>query len=465
MKLQTFTASNMAEALQMVKRTLGPNAVILHTRTTQQRYWLGLRRREMVEITAGPSEPRPKRAAGGSGAGLGVNGLAINSPAAAYVKHSTRAATPAPPVTASGVGLGLSAPTSAAATDLAGAMVKLVASEMSEVKSELKRLVSQVRSGGVGGTGGGGPAVPEELYRHYEQLLQNSVAAELAEDIVKAVRLQVPAGYLGNESFVRSKVAEQIEKLMPAAGPIRRTKAAGAHVVALIGPTGVGKTTTLAKLAAELQLREGKRVGMITIDTYRIAAVDQLRKYAEIIGSPLKVVSSPEEMPAAVAAMQDLDYVLIDTAGRSPTDSMKLSELRQFLDAATPDEVHLVLSTTSDPRCVEMAVAAFSRVRVDRILFTKIDEAATVGVVLNVARKVNKAISYLTTGQDVPYDIEVFRGGRLAAMILGRSEETIGRSTISGDSLSRQKGVVSAGGATANEGSSKARLIAAGGVQ
>lgn len=159
-------------------------------------------------------------------------------------------------------------------------------------------------------------------------------------------------------------------------------------------------------------------MGLITIDTYRIAAVDQLRRYADIIGSPLKVVGTPDEMPGAIAAMADMDYILIDSAGRSPTDSLKLSELRGFLEAAKPDEVHLVLSTTSSPKCVELAVAAFSRVRVDKLLFTKIDEAASVGVVLNIARKVGKAMSYMTTGQDVPDDIEVVKGRKLAQLIL-----------------------------------------------
>jgi len=349
---------------------------------------------------------------------------------------------------------------------MTGVMVKLVTEEMSGLKSELRELVNHVRKnsniGWGNGAAQGAPApVPEELYSHYRQLIENQVAAELAEDIIKSVRLQVPAGYLKNESFVREKVAEQLERLLPAGGPIRRTKSVGPHVVALIGPTGVGKTTTLAKLAAELQLREGKKVGMITMDTYRIAAVDQLRRYSDIIGSPLSVVNSPEEMKTAIVALAEMDYILIDTAGRSPTDSMKLSELKRFLEAAAPDEVHLVLSATSDPRSVDLAVAAFSKVRVDRILFTKVDEAATVGLVLNVARQVGKSISYLTTGQDVPYDIEVFRGGRLAKMILGRSD--VGG--VLGNDDARVSGPVAQKSAQVSRNPSEARIEAAGGVK
>jgi len=110
---------------------------------------------------------------------------------------------------------------------------------------------------------------------------------------------------------------------------------------------------------------------------------------------------------------------LIDTAGRSPNDTLKLSELKTFLVAAQVDETHLVLSSTSSQSCVELAVERFGEVKFEKIIFTKLDEAAQVGVILNVVRNLNKSISYITTGQDVPDDIEVGRGRRLAQLILG----------------------------------------------
>ena len=117
--------------------------------------------------------------------------------------------------------------------------------------------------------------------------------------------------------------------------------------------------------------------------------------------------------------MSGMDFVLIDTAGRSPNDVMKLNELRDLLASIQPDEVHLVLSSTSGPTCIELAVQRFSDVRVDKVIFTKLDEAVHVGVVLNVMRKINKSLSYVTTGQNVPNDIELGRGRMLARMILG----------------------------------------------
>jgi len=263
------------------------------------------------------------------------------------------------------------------------------------------------------------PQVPEELYEYYQRLTDSLVCDELAVELTLALHRQLRPEHLRQPEFVRQRLLDLLEKHVPAAGPITRTKTTGPHVIALIGPTGVGKTTTIAKLAANLKLREKHRVGLITIDTYRIAAIDQLKKYADIIGSRLRVVSSPEDLRDAVESMNDCEYILIDTAGRSPNDTLKLHELKNFLASAAPDEVHLVLSSTCSEPSLDLAVARFGDVRIDRLIFTKLDEASDVGVVLNVLRKVGKPLSYVTTGQDVPDDIEIGNGRKLARMILG----------------------------------------------
>jgi len=416
MNLQTFKAATMAEALTQVKSNMGSDAVILHTRTFYTRHWLGLRRREMVEITAGKglnvgrrrfvAEPapsaQPTRVTGGGLAAYRSGG-----------GDRERALAPAGAsrVGAGGGGAGRALMETPAATSAA---MLSVSKEISDLKCLVKDLVTSNRQRQA-------PQVPEELVDYYVQLITNQVADELATDILKTLQKQVRPEHFSQPEFIREKLADQLEKLIPTAGPIVRTKATGPHVVALIGPTGVGKTTTLAKLAANLKLREKHRVGLITLDTFRIAAVDQLKRYADIIGSPLRVVNSGEELREAVKAMSDCDFLLIDTAGRSPKDTMKLNELRGLLSAVEPDEVHLVLSTTASEDSIELAVSRFSEVRVDKIIFTQIDETAHVGVVLNVVRKVNKSLSYITTGQDVPDDIEVGRGRRLAHLILGNS--------------------------------------------
>ncbi|MDQ3440043.1 MAG: flagellar biosynthesis protein FlhF [Planctomycetota bacterium] len=406
MNLQTFKASTMAEALGQVKHVMGHDAVILHTRTYHTRYMLGLRRREIVEITAGRGTGlRPRRPAQRPA----QQQQKLEQPV--FPPRALVAASAQPTIVRDPIANGRSILEQPAA----GTAVMLnLTQEMATLKGMVKTLHNDIRHTQA-------PQVPEELFEHYLGLIQSQVAEELASDIVKTLQKNLRPEHLSQPQFVREKLAEQLEKLLPTSGPIVRTKAVGPHVVALIGPTGVGKTTTLAKLAANLKLREKHRVGLITLDTYRIAAVDQLKKYADIIGSPLRVVGNIEDLKEAVAQMSDCDFILIDTAGRSPNDALKLNELKGLLDSIKPDEVHLVISSTASQACVELAVTKFSEVRVDKIIFTKIDEAAHVGTVLNVVRKVNKQLSYITTGQDVPDDIEVGRGRRLAQLILGNT--------------------------------------------
>lgn len=424
MNLQTFKAATMAEALSQVKSTIGPDALILHTRTYQQRYWLGLRRKEIVEITAGKGSnlrprPRPQQ----------------TQPQIQPKPVRSTPRLPQPQVGNRELGTA-NAPIPSRSRELLetpaanSAAILGLSQEMSSLKSMVKELVSQARAQSA-------PQVPEELFDYYMHLIESQVAEELAEDIIKTLQRQVRPEYLSRPDFVREKLAEQLERLLPSAGPIQKTKTVGPQVVALIGPTGVGKTTTIAKLAATLKINQRQRVGLITIDTYRIAAIDQLKKYADILDAPLKVVGSTDDMRDAIASMQDCDYILIDTAGRSPKDTLKLNELKTFLAAANPDEVHLVLSTTASQACVELAVERFSNVRVDKIIFTKLDEAAHVGVVLNVVKKVNKSLSYITTGQDVPNDIEVGRGRRLAQLILNKTPEGITTRELSTAGASR----------------------------
>ena len=284
--------------------------------------------------------------------------------------------------------------------------------EMSGLRQLVKDLVKQVRHQK-------SPNVPEDLFSHYMQLVESSVAEEIAAEVIDAVRKANRPENLQQDDVVREKLCEKLKELIPTCGPIRRTKTDGPHVVALVGPTGVGKTTTIAKLAADLRLRQGHSVGLITIDTYRIAAIEQLRKYAELIRSPLEIVHAPEEMTAALAKLRGCEYVLIDTAGRSPKDALKLNELKDYMDRANPDEIHLVVSSTCCESGLELATQKFADVRWDKIIFTKLDEAAQVGVVFNLLRKVNKQLSYVTTGQAVPDDIEVGEGKRLAEMVLG----------------------------------------------
>jgi flagellar biosynthesis protein FlhF len=266
------------------------------------------------------------------------------------------------------------------------------------------------------------PDVPERLMDQYLALLQQEVAEELADELVQEVRDRLDEAQIEDPKACRGAVAGAVAELLPVDPTAGKLLPSGDHrprVIALVGPTGVGKTTTVAKLAATFKLKQNKKVALITLDTYRIAAVEQLRTYASIIGVPLHVVLAPDDLRRAIDECAGFDAVLIDTAGRSQRDDGRLEELSRFIDAAQPHEVHLVLSSTCAQSVLMEAVERFSRIRTDRIIFTKLDEAVSFGVLLNVLRKVDKKLSYITTGQEVPHQIEPGNSARLAALLLG----------------------------------------------
>ena len=193
--------------------------------------------------------------------------------------------------------------------------------------------------------------------------------------------------------------------------------------VVLVGPTGVGKTTTIAKLAGRLALVEKKKVGLITIDTYRIGAIEQLKTYAEIMNIPFKVVITIKEMEDAIESMSDCDVVLIDTTGRSSKNTMQISELRAFVQKAEPDYVNMVISATTKNKDIKSILKGYSELEYGSVIITKLDETTVYGSIYNISRNANKPVSFITIGQNVPDDIKVSTKEELTRFILG--EETL----------------------------------------
>ena len=258
--------------------------------------------------------------------------------------------------------------------------------------------------------------------RVHTQLIEQDVSAELAGRIMEQVARRFETDPSPSEEAVRAAVLERIAAILPNDAGDSFEVGLGRHGprrIALVGPTGVGKTTTLAKIAANLKLKRGLRVGIVAADTYRIAAVDQLRTYAEILGLPVEVASSPRDAARACGCLNDVDVILIDTAGRSQNDHMKISELRAFLASAEPDETHLVLSATASARTLAREAEAFGALGIDRIVLTKLDEAASFGTLVSLVERLGKSVSFFTHGQEVPDHIEVARSRRLAALVLG----------------------------------------------
>lgn len=426
MKVRTFTAGSMAAALALVKKELGASAVILHTRTVKRGGIMGLGARTVVELTASDAEEvvryrrRPARAESRPAPVSPVpsaGDLIRRTYAAARAELSQAAATVvAPP------------PTDADASRLADELASVRRMVARMMRQQRERVAFNTRNEKGQFVSKLGHDLPDRLFDQYLALLEHEVTDELAEEIVQHVREKLGPDQLGDESAVRAAVLDAVAKLIPtdaAGGQVQPTTDGRPRIIALIGPTGVGKTTTVAKLAATFRLKQGKRVGLITLDTYRIAAVDQLKTYANIIGVPLRVVTTPAELRDALTGFQNCDVVLIDTAGRSQRDDPKLQQLDALIRAADPHEVHLVLSSTASQTVLLETAERFSRIRTDRIIFTKLDEAVSFGVLLNVARKVNKQLSYVTTGQEVPHQIEPGCPKRLASLVVeGRRKRT-----------------------------------------
>src|SRR5262249_10769931 len=267
------------------------------------------------------------------------------------------------------------------------------------------------------------PELPGELVPSYAQLVEADVPEVLSRRLVRHLADSLAPDQFASPRSIRDALCEAVAACIPIAPPVRAV-AGLRRVVALVGPTGVGKTTTVAKLAANFKLVHGLRVGLVTVDTYRIAAVEQLKTYAEIIDLPLAGANDPGEMRRSIDELGDVDMVFIDTAGRSPRDEVKIRELAEFMARARPDEVHLVLSAGGGERTLRAAVERFAQVRADRLILTKLDEAEGLGAILGVLAQANRPVSYLTTGQAVPDDIEVGDRDRLAGLILGL--DTIG---------------------------------------
>ncbi len=388
MEIRTFRGRTMAEALAQVKLALGPDAVILQTRTLRERRLF--RRGATVEITAS----RDVQVLGGP-----PRRLAVQTP------DGQRRPVVSPP-----------SPVAPSSAELAS-----LKADLAEVKGVLTELVQR-------SNGAVPPDTPDALFQVYLRLVQNQVADGLARDIIRRVRQHLSPGQLADPAAVRRHLLGTIQGLIHAGGPIR-LEPGRTRIVALIGPTGVGKTTTVAKLAAEFSLRQKAKVALVSIDTYRIGAPEQLRIYADILNVPLKVALSPEELRAALNDFAGrYDLVLLDTAGRSQTDQMKLNELKRFLAAAQPDETHLVVSTVAHYQNILSVIEHFSQFHFDKLILSKLDEAVNFGIVLSVIAKVDKGLSYVTTGQDVPDDIEVGHADRLAQLIVKESLANAGSS-------------------------------------
>lgn len=350
----------MPEAMKKVKKELGPNAVILNQKVVKVGGFLGMFKKDQTEVIAAidPVDRTPSV----------KKDTTRSKPAPMTFHHSEEKAT-------------------------------------SEIMKELQSLKAMVRSQDEA-------PVPEGYQEVYEHLLTQEVEENLAKQWLYEVA-EANAEASDSEDHVIRHIYEEVKEL-----PFGKPNVFK-QFVHLVGPTGVGKTTTVAKLAADAALNKQLKVALITTDTYRIAAIEQLKTYAKILDIPIEVAYNMEDYAKAREGFKDYDLVLVDTAGRNFRDPSYVKELDELIDFSHNTETYLVLSLTSKYQDMKDIYHQFEHLPIQQFIFTKMDETSSYGSALNMVFNYRVGIAYFTNGQDVPDDIIEATPMRLSRQVVG----------------------------------------------
>ncbi|HOQ06596.1 MAG TPA: flagellar biosynthesis protein FlhF [Clostridiales bacterium] len=387
MKIRRYVAKNTQEAILKVKMDLGSEALILNTRKIRKKGLLGLFSKPLTEVLAAVDEYGQKLASADK---TGSSQSSMSN----FVDDS----------------------------DKKEEKIAILENRISGIEETLRELCEKVLNGSRPTVGTEAVEDSKKLKAgfaevFYNNLVSNEVDPEIARKVVNAAASRLPAS--AGVSEMAAQLSGIIAGLLGKPETIKENSEGKPVTVIFVGPTGVGKTTTLAKIAANYLLNRKKSVGLITADTYRIAAVEQLKTYAEILGIPVSVVYTPAEMQEAISQYSDKDLILIDTAGRSHKNKAQFEELKALVAASGADEIYLVLSTTTSWKNCREILKSYSFLRDYKLLFTKTDETPVLGIVLNVRYMTGKSLSYITTGQSVPDDIETVNVDKITKNLIG----------------------------------------------
>lgn len=252
------------------------------------------------------------------------------------------------------------------------------------------------------------------LAKGQRNLIEQGINPILATSIIKSVKAEPSI----EDVALKMLVSEELIRRMPRVVPPPSRNTSEPTIIALVGPTGVGKTTTIAKLATKFGLQQGRKIVFVTADTYRVAAVDQVQQYAELFDAELKIAGTCIEMTQVISSLGGEGIVLIDTAGRSATDGDRIEETAKILRAARPTETHLVLSATTSITALKIATEKFAPTGYDRVIVTKLDEATTKGEIVTTLCDLSVPMSWFTDGQDVASHIDLARPSSLVDQIV-----------------------------------------------
>ncbi|MCW8859511.1 MAG: flagellar biosynthesis protein FlhF [Deltaproteobacteria bacterium] len=454
MLVKKFEAENMAAALKQVKDSLGSDALILSTRTLGKK-GLGVLGKQTIEVTAAIESPAMKN-------NLRTAVPNVERPAAVLGRipdaYSQRVET----LEDEQVSLSRAAArknqkievvSNSLEDEVRQLRSQLEAQNHNQLQAEineLKELMQQFTQGQQPASNGPAPVAESEpvqlpataqieqkkpvvsqlkssaelsLEKLIRVLTERGIDHEAAATIARFAAPQMSERQLQEPDQCRQFLSATVAGLVQTTGPLW-SQGEPQKRISLIGATGVGKTTTIAKLAAEAITQSGARVALVTIDTYRIAAVEQLKVYGEIMGLPVEVVLSPEQLQEAFRRHRDKDLILIDTAGRSPLDKLRIEELNEFLGQGSEVENCLVLSAPTDERLQQQTLTSFNKLPLSRLIFTKLDETDLCGSLINVPLRSNLPLAYLTDGQQVPEDLLLAESKVVADMVMVGNEQS-----------------------------------------
>jgi len=428
-----FRAETFDAAYRKMVQTLGENAVVVNTTEITEGGVLGFMGTKMVELTASvkaaaaparrPSLPEKKYQAAALGTDETVSDTVayfrklVEDAQERMAKNNAAKPDAAAP--------GAAAP-GAEAKETSGGVVpfrkKQPAGEMAQLQRELREMREMLQVLMAENPASG---LPAEFVSWYRLLIQAGVCRKLAANLIASIVGGSDISIIKNPRVFQERLKVEMQKRLSVTGGIKLTRGKR-RVVALVGATGVGKTTNLAKLAAMFAVKERARVALITTDTYRVAAPEQLRVYANIIGLPMQVTNTPDELARALGMFKDCDLVLIDTAGGSQFNAGQIQELKTNLDAIAIDDVTLVLSANTQLDELRSAVENFSCLKPNSLLFSKLDETRRFGAMFSIAAEAGLPVGYFSIGQNVPDDIELASARTITRLIIENGGSSFG---------------------------------------
>ncbi|MDF2721411.1 MAG: flhF [Paenibacillus sp.] len=426
MRVKRYVVDSMPDALQKIRADLGKDAVILNTKEIRSGGFLGMFGKKKIEVIAATDTGQP--ASGANAAAVAVKQQPAPQTATFLARIQEAAArgnvgVPPAPAATSTVAImeePIVPPIAPPAAPSFSAPAATPPSSRSRIKEDvlldeirqMKEMMAKLTAGSQDGF-----SYPEPIRKFERMLLDQEIVPELIEQLLSgAAELFNSEQSPRTDEFAYQAVKQQLKELLQTSG--NKGVEPDTRIAHFVGPTGVGKTTTIAKLAAEQVLKHNRKVGLITSDTYRIAAVEQLKTYATILDVPLEVVFSPQELTRAFQQLQNCDVIFMDTAGRNFRNQMYVSELNSLLQTKGKSETFLVLSLTSKYKDMKAITSNFAKFKLDKVLFTKMDETFSYGSVVNLVHEFQLKLSYMTNGQNVPEDIMEINEDKLIELLL-----------------------------------------------